>query len=147
MHKFAFLLCGDWQVAEDIVQEAFARCALRWRRIERTDYPDGYLRKVVINECRSRWRRQLTKRVELGVDVDSPVSDHSTLHAERERIVGALRQLPHRQRSVIVLRFYERLSEAETAEALGCSIGTVKSQTHKALASLRRIMTLEEQAC
>ena len=147
MQRLAYFLCGDWQLSEDLVQEAFVSCARHWRRLERVENPDAYVRKALINQCRSHWRRGSTRHDRLGVSADVAVVDHSQRHADRDELLLALRNLPARQRAAVVLRYYEELSEAETADVLGCSVGTVKSQTHKALASMRAMITKEGQPC
>lgn len=146
MQRFAFLLCGDWQIAEDLVQEAFARCALRWAQMEQIDNPDGYVRTVVINQCRSHWRlRKARPDHPVEAIEDRQAEDATAGQAERAEMLAALRRLPARQRAVVVCRYYEGLSEAEIAALLGCSLGTVKSQCHKALRSLRGMIELERQ--
>jgi RNA polymerase sigma-70 factor (sigma-E family) len=146
LHRFAFLLCGDWYIAEDLVQEALARAALKWPRIERVDNPDAYVRRIIVNQL-TTIRRRKALRVTEGVVADLPVSDTTADHARNDELLTALRLLPTRQRAVITLRYYEDLSEQETAIVLGCSVGTVKSQAHKALQSLRRLLPKEELTC
>jgi RNA polymerase sigma-70 factor (sigma-E family) len=143
LHRFAFLLCGDWHLAEDLVQDSLVKAARHWRRIEGSDNPDAYVRRIVINQLRSLQRRPSWRlRAQHPVD-PTPVADNTELHAVRAEILAALRQLPPRQRAVIVLRYYEQLSEAETAAVLGCTTGTVKSQTHRGLQAMRRTMAVE----
>jgi len=142
LQRTAYLLTGDWALAEDLLQTALAKSYLAWGRI-RHDDPEGYVRKVLANTHASWWRRKWrgeapTEVVPDGTGYDGSlgsVDDHVTLAA-------ALRRLPPKQRAVIVLRFHEDLTEAQTAKALGVSLGTVKSQTSKALATLRRDPTL-----
>lgn len=145
MQRFAYLLCGDWQMSEDLVQEAFARCALRWPRMEQIENPDGYVRVVVINQCRSHWRRRRARPDHPVEVIEGLAQDTADSHADRGELLAALRRLPVGQRATLVCRYYEGLSEAETAELLGCSVGTVKSQTHKALRSMRGMIELERQ--
>ena len=146
LHKFAYLLCGDWHEAEDVVQEVLAKAALHWRRIERVDYPEAYVRTMVVNELRSMWRRPW-RRARPTDQPDVSVGDATDTVAARTDLVAALRQLPLRQRATVVLRYFEDLSEEQTAAALGCSVGTVKSQSHKAIRSLQRTMTKEGLQC
>jgi len=138
--RTAYLLTHDWALAEDLLQIALGKAWFAWRRIQ-TD-PEPYVRKIIVNTYASWWRRRWTGEqptAELpertGRDEYAPVLDRQSLWA-------ALRRLPRRQRAVIVLRFFEDLSEAETAAMLGTTVGTVKSQTWRALARLRVDPTL-----
>lgn len=137
MLRLAYVLTGDSASAEDLVQTAFAKLYLSWNRVNERGALDGYLRRIIVNEHNSLWRRPWRKR-ERSSEVlpDSPVMDEydDGSSAELWRLVQSL---PPRQRSVIVLRYYEQLSEAEIAETLDISPGTVKSQASKALAALR----------
>lgn len=147
LHRTAYLLCGDWHVAEDLVQEALTRAALHWRRVETVDEPDAYVRRILVNAAAQRWRRRSTHERPAGHVPDPQMDDGSDARAERDALIAALRALPTRQRATVVLRFFEQLSEAETADALQCSVGTVKSQTSRALATLRLTLTAEEIPC
>jgi RNA polymerase sigma-70 factor (sigma-E family) len=135
--RLSFLLCGDHGKAEDAVQEALTRVYLRWGRL---DDPLPYARRSVVNQTRDQWRT-ISRRAERERSVAGrPASGPALLDdviAERDRLVQALRRLPYGQRAVIVLRFWHQLSEQETAAALGNSVGTVKSQTSRALGRLR----------
>ena len=136
LQRTAFLLTGDWALAEDLVQTALARSWPAWGRIRHAD-PEGYVRKVLVNTHASWWRRRWRGEVPTVLLPDRPGDDaHGGLH-ERPALHAALLRLPPRQRAVVVLRFAEDLSEAATAEALGITPGTVKSTTSKALAKLR----------
>lgn len=136
LRRIAYLMCGDWYLAEDAVQNVFVKVHLSWHRIRRADNIDAYLRttlvRVVIDARRRRWHRE--SPAEFLPDTAAP---NLSAHDERDALVAALRQLPPRQRAVVVLRYWEDLSIAETAAALGCTEGTVKSQTSKGLAALR----------
>jgi RNA polymerase sigma-70 factor (sigma-E family) len=139
--RIAFLLSGDDRVAEDLVADAFAK-AYRHLARGRVDDPGAYLRRAVVNG----WKRQLGRRIRdrerarsLRVGWDHAFEDTSV---ERERILAALATLSARQRSVVVLRFLDDLSEAETASTLGISPGAVKTHSHRGLARLRT--TLQE---
>lgn len=147
LHRTAYLLCGDWHVAEDLVQEALARTAVHWRRIETTSHPDAYVRRILLNAARQRWRRRPDREHPIEAPAGQAVPDGAQDRAVRDELITALRRLPPRQRAAIVLRYFEQLSEAETAEALDCSVGTVKSQTSRALVTLRRAMTAEVLPC
>jgi RNA polymerase sigma-70 factor (sigma-E family) len=144
--RTAYLLCGDRGHAEDMVQTALFRTARRWHRARQQ--PEAYARRVVVNLAKDR-RRSLGRRVgEVAVAVD-PVNvanrgDDDVL--EREHLLAVLRRLPAGQRAVLVLRFFEDLSVVETAAALGCSEGTVKSQTSRALDRIRGVLEQERKS-
>lgn len=136
--RTAYLLTGDRASAEDLLQTSLAKLYLAWDRVNRRESVDGYLRRIMLNEHHSLWRRAWRRR-EVPVEripETRPVTDEHDegRHAE---LWSFVRTLPRRQRAVIVLRYYEELSEAETAAVLGCSVGTVKSQSSRALAALR----------
>ncbi|MER6952189.1 SigE family RNA polymerase sigma factor [Nonomuraea sp. NPDC000554] len=135
--RTAYLLTGDWALAEDLVQTALMKAWLAWPRIG--DEREAYVRKIIVNAHVSWWRRRWRQvEVTTGSPPDRPHAADQVREAEdRELVWQALRRLPARQRAVVVLRFFEDLTEAQTAETLGCSVGTVKSQTSKALAKLR----------
>jgi len=139
LSRSAFLLTGDHREAEDLLQDALTKTVRRWRKVSVGDNPEGYVRQVMLNEVRSRWRRR-RRGVEDPAGEMADSVDGRELEAEavdRSVLAAALRQLTPKQRSVLYLRFYEDMSEAATAKTLGCAIGTVKSQTHDALAKLR----------
>ena len=140
--RTAYLLCGDRGHAEDMVQTALLRTARRWRTARRD--PGAYARRVVVNLGKDRWRHVSRRPAEtaLELDVAVPVVDGV---ADRDELVRAVRTLPPGQRSVLVLRFFDDLSVAETAAALGCSVGTVKSQTARGLDRLRSVLTHQEE--
>jgi RNA polymerase sigma-70 factor (sigma-E family) len=137
MVRLAYALTGDLGYAEDVAQSAFARAYAAWGRVRGTGDPDAYVRRIVINENRKRFRRQ---RVAEDLTGDPPeVADSAGPGPEeREALLDALGRLGPRQRAVVVLRYLLDMSEAETAEALNCSVGTVKSQASRALATLRQ---------
>jgi RNA polymerase sigma-70 factor (sigma-E family) len=136
LQRFAYLLTGDWALAEDLVQTAFSRAYPRWSRIVSGE-PEAYVRKIMVNTWSSWWRRRW--RGELPaislpeIAARDPYQDVDRRHAVRSALAG----LPHRQRVVLVLRYHEDMSELQVAEMLGISVGTVKSQASKALARLR----------
>ncbi|WP_328524576.1 SigE family RNA polymerase sigma factor [Kribbella sp. NBC_00359] len=138
--RTAVLLTGDRAAAEDLVQETYERIYVHWPRI-RTGLPEAYARKTLANLAANRWRtrRRRPAEVALADDHDRPTPDGSESYAVRHELLAALQTLPPRQRAVIVLRYYEDLTEIQTAEALGCAVGTVKSQTSRALDRLRLI--------
>jgi RNA polymerase sigma-70 factor (sigma-E family) len=135
--RTAYLLTGDRHQAEDLVQTAFAKLYLAWDRVQDRESVDGYVRRILVNENSSVWRRAWKRReVTTGHLPDTPTLD--TYDDGRGAALWDLVQtLPRKARGVVVLRYYEELSEAETAEVLGISVGTVKSQTSRALAALR----------
>jgi RNA polymerase sigma-70 factor (sigma-E family) len=138
---FAFLLTGNRHDAEDLVQQALLRTAVRWPMARQS--PAGYSRTVVLNLVRDRWRAQQRRRVEtLSPDLTALPSavDGAAIVLDRQMLLGACRVLPLQQRAVLVLRFWEDRSVEETAAVLGCTAGTVKSQTHRALARLREVL-------
>lgn len=132
--RTAYLLAGDHHVAEDIVQTAFAKLYLAWDR-HAPELRDGYLRRILVNENNSWWRRPWHRR-EVTTDV-LPEGRSPDPTDAGEQLWRLVLRLPRKQRAALVLRYYEELSEAETAAALGVSVGTVKSQTSRALAALR----------
>jgi RNA polymerase sigma-70 factor (sigma-E family) len=136
--RTAYLLTGNRSDAEDLLQTALAKTYLAWDRIRDREALDGYVRRTMVNTQTSWWRRR--KVSEYATDDlperDDPRSatDDLALH---DALWSALGQLPTRQRATVVLRYYEDLSEAETAQVLGVSVGTVKSTTSRALVKLR----------
>jgi len=134
LRRVAYLVCGDWHRAEDIVQTALAQVYSRWDRIRREDGPEGYVHRAVINaaidEGRRPWRRERATKV--LPDRPAPTDDGIT-----PAVLEALATLPKRQRAVVVLRYVENLDIEQTAALLEISPGTVKSQASKGLASLR----------
>jgi RNA polymerase sigma-70 factor (sigma-E family) len=135
--RTAYLLTGNQHEAEDLVQSALTRTYLAWHRIRDRDSADAYVRRVLINEHHSWWRRAW-RRAERSTDnlPERPGAADSRFE-EHDEMWELVRSLPPRQRAVIVLRYYEDLSPTEIAVALGCSVGTVGSQTSRALAALR----------
>lgn len=143
--RTAYLLTGDRHQAEDLVQTAFAKLYLAWDRVRDRESVDGYVRRILVNEHNSLWRRAW-KRNERPSDVlpDVAVVDEYDDGTSSE-LWTAVQTLPRKARAVLVLRYYEQLTEAETAEVLGISVGTVKSQTSRALGALRNQMREEER--
>jgi RNA polymerase sigma-70 factor (sigma-E family) len=133
--RSAWLLTGDWHRAEDLLQTVLARAYGRWPRI-RGGSPDAYLRAMLATTYLSWWRRRWRGEVPVAQLPDAP--DRGTPDVElRHSLAQALARLPHQQRAVLMLRYHGDLTETSTAEALGISVGTVKSYTARALASLR----------
>jgi RNA polymerase sigma-70 factor (sigma-E family) len=142
--RYAAVLVGDRDLAQDIVQEVLARVHARWHRIARLDVPDAYVRRMITNEFLS-WRRgRWTRLVPIGrlAEDHRPVSvaaqqDTATVYAERDALLTELARLPRRQQAVLVLRYYEGLSDGEIADVLGCRPSTVRGYASRALATLR----------
>jgi RNA polymerase sigma-70 factor (sigma-E family) len=138
MVRLAHLLTSDRGLAEDIAQEAFVRTWRAWNRIRNEGSAPAYLRSTVVNLARSSLRRRLVERRH---DTPAPEGWDDPDAAGRLAVLHALRRLPQRQRAVLVLRYHLDLTEQQTAEALGIAQGTVKSQTHKALARLGELLS------
>ena len=143
--RLAYLLTEDNDQAQELVQEAFTRLIARWRSIKDPVAIEAYLRRTVVNLAQKRWRKSATERAFLRApwrsqDVAVNPPDVET----REQLRDALRALPFRQRAVIVLRYYEDLTEIDIADALGCARGTVKSSLSRGLDALRIRLEGEE---
>lgn len=142
VRRTAYLLCGDWHRADDLAQIAFVALHRRWRKIRDRAALDAYVRKTVvrasIDESRRPWRREryVDEMPEPAPNTEG--IDHQV--ATREALLAGLRQVPPRQRAVLVLRYFEGLDVSGAAKALGCSEGTVKSQTARGLAALRAVL-------
>ena len=139
LRRTAFLLCGDWQRAEDLVQTALVKLYVSWHRVNRDGNVDAYVRTILARTAIDEFRRANRRREHL---VDDP-PDLPTHQADPENAVDVqrvLNRLPSGQRAVIVLRYWEDLSVTETASTLRVSEGTVKSQTAKALARMRTLL-------
>ena len=133
---------GDRHAGEDLLQSALARLYLGWDRVRQAEAMDAYVRRTMVNLLTSWWRRSWRRReVSVGEVLDTPVvgaaQETADQVADRDALWRALQRLSAGQRAVVVLRFYEDLTEAQTADVLGCAVGTVKSQTSRALARLR----------
>ena len=136
--RTAYLLTGDPHTAEDLVQTTMAKLYLSWDKVQRRERVDGYARRILVNEHNSLWRRAWRRReVPMDVVPDHQPSPAPPDQAGNDALWKFVQGLPPKQRAVIVLRYYEELSEAETADVLGVSVGTVKSQASRALASMR----------
>jgi RNA polymerase sigma-70 factor (sigma-E family) len=133
--RTAYLLTGEHALAEDLLQTVLAKCWFAWGRIDGP--PEPYVRRVIATTYATWWRRKWKAERPTG-ELPEVVAEAGTPVEDRDALWRALATLPRRQRAVVVLRYYEDLSEAETAAALGISKGTVKSQASKALAALRR---------
>ncbi len=139
MRRLAFALLGDASAADEVAQDAFVRLYASWRRLDDIEHPPSYLRTIVLNLCRTRGRRAaLQRRREPLLRADEATREPDV--ALRLDLWRALEKLPHRQRACVVLKYLEDLSEAEVARVLDCSIGTVKSQLHRARAKLEETL-------
>jgi RNA polymerase sigma-70 factor (sigma-E family) len=141
--KFAAVLTGDRGLAEDVVQEVLIRANARWQMIGSLPRPEAYVRKMILNEYLT-WRRRSRRLVLSGASSDVeglPTPDPTASYAERQAMLAELTKLPRRQRAVVVLRYYEGLSDREIADVLGCKPGTVRGHASRALAALRVELT------
>jgi RNA polymerase sigma-70 factor (sigma-E family) len=141
--RTAYLLTGNRADAEDLLQTALAKTYLSWERIRDREAVDGYVRRVMVNTQTSWWRRRRVDEHPTGDLPDRGSGRDGTADLDlHDALWTALSTLPKRQRAMVVLRYYEDLSEAETARVMGVSIGTVKSTTSRALAKLREDSSL-----
>jgi RNA polymerase sigma-70 factor (sigma-E family) len=140
--RFADALCGDHHRAEDLVQAALAKALGRWARVAAMAYPEAYLRQIIVNEYLSWWRRRARTEVTTPAPPDRQADgpDLAGDQASRDAAWRLLARLPRRQRAVLVLRYYEDLSDDQIAEVLGCATGTVRSTATRALAALRTVV-------
>lgn len=145
--RTAYLLTGDERAAEDLLQTALLSTLRHWRRIRERESLEPFVRRVMVNERRSWFRRRASTEVTVASVEDRPGPDVHARVDDGELIRRALLSLPPRQRATLVLRFFDDLAEAEVANILGCSVGTVKSQTSKALARLRGVLTDVDERC
>ena len=138
LRRTAYLMCGDWDQASDHVQEGLIRVYVAWPRLHRAGREYAYARKAVVSAFLDHRRRRSSSEVPTEADAGVPARvDVAEAVVAREALMRALADLPPRQRACVVLRYFEDLTVADTAAALGCSEGTVKSQTSRALDSLR----------
>ncbi len=136
--RTAYLLTGDRQTAEDVLQTSLAKLYLAWDRVRDRDSVDAYLRRIMVNENNSLWRRGWKRREHVTEVLPEGAPHHDEYDEGRSAALwDVVRSLPPKARAVVVLRYYEQLSEAETADVLGISVGTVKSQCSRAIGSLR----------
>jgi RNA polymerase sigma-70 factor (sigma-E family) len=140
LSRTAYLLTGDRAAADDLVQSALVKTAVRWRRVSSAGDPEAYVRRIMVNDRIGWWRRFGRREVPVAQPPDRGGGDVAEAVSRRVDLRAALARLPARQRAAVVLRYYEDRSEAETASIMGCAVGTVKSQTADALATLRRLV-------
>jgi RNA polymerase sigma-70 factor (sigma-E family) len=139
--RFAHALTGDPHTAADLVQDALERTGMRWSRLDKQGDPEAYVRRAILNGRTSRWRKLRRETLVDALPERAGVTDPA---GRDEQLWRLLKELPQRQRAVIVLRYYEDMSEEQIAQTLGCAPGTVKSQASKALMKLRAAMPAEE---
>jgi len=135
--RTAYLLTGDQHQAEDLVQTSLAKLYLAWDRVHDRESVDAYVRRIMVNEHNSLWRRAWRRREQPTDQVPEVATVPPAYDGVGVALWAAVQTLPRKARAVLVLRYYEELTEAETAEVLGIAVGTVKSQTSRALATLR----------
>ncbi|MEJ7742635.1 MAG: SigE family RNA polymerase sigma factor [Nocardioidaceae bacterium] len=136
LFRASVLLMGDYHLAEDVLQSALAKVYAVWPRVSKVEHPRSYTRTVLTNEAMSWWRRKSSKELPVADWSDAAVVGHEDSVTQASVVWQALRRLPPRQRAVIVLRYYEDLSEAEIARTLGISTGSVKSHAHHAIRAM-----------
>jgi RNA polymerase sigma-70 factor (sigma-E family) len=140
--RFAYLLTRDHTRAEEAVQDALVAAYSRWTKICRSQDPEAYVRRSIVNADISRWRRFFRRETPTADPTEaSSGPDHADVQAEQDAVWALCATLPTKQRAAVVLRYYEDLPDAEIAEILACSPATVRSQIHRALASLRTRLT------
>jgi RNA polymerase sigma-70 factor (sigma-E family) len=139
--RLGYGLTGDLQLAEDLAQTAFARAYASWSRVRKADDPDAYVRRIVVNANRDRFRK--TRVSELLTDSMPNLAASADRRDDRAVLIEALLQLSYGQRAAVVLRYWLDMSETQTAAVLGCSVGNVKSQAARGLAKLRASVALE----
>ncbi|MEV4262922.1 SigE family RNA polymerase sigma factor [Kribbella sp. NPDC049584] len=144
MRGTAYLLCGDWHRAEDLVQQTFTKIYLAWRRIQRHGAMDSYTRQTLVRTFLSERRRGWFRHESVGSEPADWAVPSPDLPDERLVLLKALAQVPPRQRAVLVLRYWEDQSVEQTAALLDCSTGNVKSQAARGLATLRGLLEQEK---
>ncbi|MBI1378863.1 MAG: SigE family RNA polymerase sigma factor [Frankiales bacterium] len=140
LRRTAYLICGDWDRAEDAVQDALARLFVHWRRASRADSVDAYARRAVVNAVLSDGRRAWRRERATDTVPETSYADHADAVGSRAAIASALASLGPSQRAIVVLRYWDDLSVEETAAVLRCSTGNVKSQAARGLARLREAL-------
>jgi RNA polymerase sigma-70 factor (sigma-E family) len=139
LRRLAYRLCGDWSGADDLVQECLVALYRHWRRASAADELDAYVRTMLVHAYLSERQRSWSRRVRTAAEVTPPPAP-PVASEHRVDLLAALARLTRGQRAVLVLRYWEDLDVAQTAVLLGCSAGTVKSQTSDAIAALRRLL-------
>jgi RNA polymerase sigma-70 factor (sigma-E family) len=144
--RFAYLVTGSQHAAEDAVQAALERAFRRWSRVRRADDPDAYVRRMIVNEHVSGWRRAGRRESPVAVVRAADPADPADGVARTDAVWRVCQALPPRQRAAVVLRYYEDLEYAEIAAVLGIAEPTVRSHVHRALAALRGELERQERA-
>jgi RNA polymerase sigma-70 factor (sigma-E family) len=137
LRKTAYLLCGDWYLADDLVQDALTRLYAVWDRVAGSGDPGPYARKILVNRYLDHRRRPSRREVPLAELPDTAVEQAHAVDGDRGRLMAALAQVPKGQRAVLVLRYWEDLSIEQTAQVLGTSESNVRSQASRGLDALR----------
>jgi RNA polymerase sigma-70 factor (sigma-E family) len=137
--RVAVLLTGDWHTAEDLVQASLVKLYRAWPKLRLDGDPDAYLRRIMVNTQRSWWRARWRRETPTGELPETVIADFTDGQLLAAQVRQALQALPRRQRAVLVLRYFLDLPEAEVADLLGCSVGTVKTHAHRGLRALREI--------
>jgi RNA polymerase sigma-70 factor (sigma-E family) len=139
LRRLAFVLTGNLNDADDLLQTTLVKVIWSWQRVSRAENPDAYVKRMMVNAASTTWRStQRNREVLLAHPPDRGTSDGGTAQTEnRAVLMAALGRLPARQRAVMLLRYHEDMSEADTATLLQCSVGTVKSQAARGLARMR----------
>jgi len=136
LHKTAFLMCGDWYLADDLVQDALIKCFPKWQRITSHGDPSPFLRKTLIRLCMDHGRRPSRREV-----TSASISDQGSPNdPDFEHLLKALQEVPAGQRAILILRYFDGLSVEETAEATRTSVGNVKSQSSRGMDTLRSVL-------
>jgi RNA polymerase sigma-70 factor (sigma-E family) len=151
--RTAYLLVGNREAAEDLVQSALEKTFPRWPRVRRMDTPEAYVRRIVVNNAHAAWRsakRLPTVMLPIGADgaplAQPAAGDHAEDVTLRDSLLRALDELPHGMRTIVVLRYWAELSVQEVAELQRCSAGNVKSQSARGLERLRELMTADARS-
>jgi RNA polymerase sigma-70 factor (sigma-E family) len=142
--RFAYGLTGDRGHAEDLAQTALAKAYASWPRVRRAEDPDAYVRRILVNANHGRFRKRRVEENSGEAPTEPAVADGTAAVDERAALMAALMELPPKQRAVVVLRYWDGLTETQAAAILGCSVGNVKSQGSRALAKLRNNTQLQD---
>jgi RNA polymerase sigma-70 factor (sigma-E family) len=142
--RFAYGLTGDAGHAEDLAQITLSRTYASWARVRRADDPDAYVRRILINAHHTRFRKRRVRETSAPHLPEPVTADVTDALDQRSDLIAALLELPPKQRAVVMLRYWDGLTETQAAAVLGCSVGTVKSQASRALAKLRTSPLLQD---
>ncbi|MFD5461612.1 SigE family RNA polymerase sigma factor [Kitasatospora sp. NPDC127059] len=142
--RTAFLLAGEQYAAEDLVQSTAERACAAWPKVRRADDPYAYVRRILVNQHARRWRRRPPELLVDAVPDAAGTEDGFARSDQRGALLAALATLPPRQREAVVLRYWEDLSDSQTAAAMGCSAGAVRSHAAKGIGRLRQVSALVE---